>query len=101
MAHRLSYNTLARSDLFNLYSYIEERNGSAIAGSYLARIEGLCASLETMPARGVDRSALGRGLRTVALERRVQVVYRMTTDTVEILRVLYAGRDFGPDDLPT
>lgn len=50
-----------------------------------------------MPARG----ALGRGLRTVALERRVQVVYRMTTDTVEILRVLYAGRDFGPDDLPT
>ena len=100
MAYRLSYNTLARADLLNLYTYIEERNGPAIAGGYLDRIEALCASLDTMPERGVDRSALGRGLRTVALERRVQVVYRITLDAVEILRVLYAGRDFGPDDLP-
>ncbi len=59
MAHRLSYNTLARSDLFNLYSYIEERNGSAIAGSYLARIEGLCASLETMPAVWIAAPSVG------------------------------------------
>ena len=100
MAHKLSYNTLARADLFNLYAYIEERNGSSIAGGYLDRIETLCTSLDTMPERGVDRSSLGRGLRTVALERRVQVVYRVTADTVEVLRVLYAGRDFNADDLP-
>ena len=100
MAHKLSYNTLARTDLLNLYQYIEERNGPAIAGRYLDRIEKLCASLDTMPERGVDRSALGRGLRTVAMERRVQVIYRVDPDTVEVLRVLYAGRDFDPDDLP-
>ena len=100
MAHRLIYNTLARADLLNLYAYIEERNGPAIAGGYLDRIEALCASLDTMPERGVDRSALGRGLRTVALERRVQVVYSVSPDTVEVLRVLYGGRDFGSDDLP-
>ena len=100
MAHRLIYNTLARADLLNLYRYIEERNGPVIAGGYLDRIEALCASLNTMPKRGVDRSALGRGLRTVALERRVQVVYRVNPETVEILRVLYAGRDFNLDDLP-
>lgn len=100
MRYKLSYNTLARADLLNLYQYIEERNGPAIAGGYLDRIEALCASLETMPDRGVDRSALAPGLRTVAMERRVQVVYRVTADTVEILRVLYAGRDFDSDDLP-
>lgn len=100
MTYKLSYNTLARTDLLNLYQYIEERNGPAIAGSYLDRIEALCASLDTMPERGVDRGALGRGLRTVAMERRVQVVYRVTTDAVEILRILYAGRDFDVEDLP-
>ena len=45
-------------------------------------------------------SAVGRGLRTVAMERRVQVVYRLDPDTVKVLRVLYGGRDFAPDDLP-
>ena len=100
MALKLIYNSLARADLLKLYSYIEERSGAAIAGAYLERIEALCASLDAMPHRGVDRSTIGRGLRTVALERRVQIVYRVTPGQVEVLRVLYAGRDFSADDLP-
>ena len=100
MAYRLRYNTLARADLLNLYTYIEERNGPVIAGGYIDRIEAVCASLETMPMRGVDRRALGNRLRTVAVERRVQVVYRVNQDSIEILRILYAGRDLTADDLP-
>lgn len=100
MAHRLIYNTLARADLLTLYSYIEERNGPVIAGGYLDRVEALCTSLATLPERGVNRSDLGSGIRSISMERRVLIVYRPAVETVEILRVIYAGRDFSTDDIP-
>ncbi len=100
MSRKLAIHPLARDDLFDLYSYIEDRSGPARAGGYIARIETLCGHLASLPDRGTDRSDLGAGIRTVALERRTLIVYRTLTDEVEILRVLYGGRDFSADDVP-
>lgn len=100
MAHKLTFHPLARTDLFDLYRYIEEQAGSVRAGGYLDRIENLCANLSAMPERGTDRRDLGVGIRTIALERRLLVVYRTSPAAVEVLRILYAGRDFSGDDLP-
>jgi toxin ParE1/3/4 len=100
VAHEVTFHRLARDDLFHLYSYIEERSGAQVAGGYLERIEALCTSLASFPERGVDRSDLAPHVRTMALERRVLVVYRTASDKVEILRILYAGRDLATEDVP-
>lgn len=101
MATKVTFHPLARSDLFALYSFIEERSGVSRAGGYLERIEALCGSLGEFPDRGLARDDLGAGIRTIALERRVLTVYRLAADQVVILRVLYAGRDYSAEDVPT
>lgn len=40
------------------------------------------------------------GLRTLSMERRVLIAYRVSDDEVTILRVLYAGSDFTAEDVP-
>ena len=100
MAYSVRFHPLARSDLFDLYHYIEGHSGPERAGIYLARIERLCTSLIDFPERTVPRDDLLPGLRTVALERRVVVALTVTDTVVTILRVLYAGRDLSAGDVP-
>jgi toxin ParE1/3/4 len=94
------FHPLARTDLFDLYRYIERQAGPERAGAYLDRIDRLCASLADLPERAVPRDDLVPGLRTVALERRVLVALTVTDTAVTILRVLYAGRDLSAQDVP-
>lgn len=100
MARSVRFHPLARTDLFDLYRYIEEQSGPVRTGAYLDRIEGLCTSLADFPERTVPRDELSSGLRTVALERRVVIALTMAETTFTILRVLYAGRDPSARDLP-
>ena len=53
-----------------------------------------------MPDRGKPRDDLAPGIRTVAIERRMLVVYRSSAEAVTVLRVMYAGRDYSAEDLP-
>lgn len=100
MTLKVAFHPRARTDLFDLYDSIEERGGASAAGRYLDRIEALCMSLSRFPQRGLDRGDLAPGVRTLTLERRVLVAYRVDGNGVEILRILYAGRDYAADDLP-
>lgn len=100
MAFELAFHRLAQSDLLSLYDYIAERGSTERAGSYLGRIEAACRSLTDFPNKGMPRDDLVIGLRTWAFERRVLIVYRLNETRVEILRVLYGGRDFGLDTVP-
>ena len=45
------------------------------------------------PERGTRRDDLGSGLRTVGFERRATIVFRVEKDAVDIVRILYGGRD--------
>jgi toxin ParE1/3/4 len=58
------------------------------------RLITVCQSLSGLPSRGAPRDDLDPGIRMLGFERRVAIFYRITDD-VEIVRVLYAGRDVG------
>lgn len=84
----------AKQDLFDLYSYIADQAGLAVAGDYIDRIESACRSLSTLPARGNRRDDLYPGLRIVGFERRVTIAFLVKAHEVEVVRVLYGGRNF-------
>ena len=64
------------------------------AGDYIARIETACMALATFPERGTKRDDLEPGIRTIGFERRATIAFRVEGDTVRIVRIFYAGRDY-------
>lgn len=83
----------AQHDLLGLYDYIADHDGSERAAHYIRRIEKLCMSLRGLPERGTLRSDLRPGLRVIGFEKRVAIAFRVSTETVAILRILYGGRN--------
>ena len=93
MRHKVTFRPAARADLKRIYNYIADNAGSARAGSYLERIVGCCETLRNFPERGTRRDDLQPGLRTMGFERRATIAFRVLQAEVEIVRVLYGGRD--------
>jgi toxin ParE1/3/4 len=93
VAVEVCFRPSARADLFNLYDYIARHSGRERAGAYIDRIEAACVALADFPERGTRREELGAGLRTIGFERRATILFRIEPDGVDILRVLYGGRD--------
>ncbi|MFK8250767.1 type II toxin-antitoxin system RelE/ParE family toxin [Ancylobacter terrae] len=89
------FRPLAEDDLLGLYEYITRMAGHGVAAGYIDRLEAACLSLVTFPERGRARDDIVLGVRTLAVKRRVLIVYREWAGQVEILRVLYGGRDTG------
>lgn len=86
----------AINDIDALFCHIAEDTSFEIAVRYLARIERLCFSLETFPQRGTEVSGRNPGLRTMGFERRVTILFKVGDERVEILRILYGGRNLEP-----
>lgn len=84
----------AESRLAELGYYIAIEAGLATAEGYLDRIYALCMSLAELPDRGRSREDILPGLRTITMERRVTIAYRVRKTRVEIVTIAYAGRDF-------
>jgi toxin ParE1/3/4 len=93
VAVEVAFRPSARADLFNLYRYIATRSGRDRAGKYIDRIEAACLRLGNFPKRGTQHDEIGPGLRTIGFERRVTIMFQVTPGTVEIVRILYGGRD--------
>lgn len=79
-----------------LYRYIAKRSSFKIAGGYILGIERACQTLATFPERGTALGGSHRDLRKMGFEHRVTILFRVLNDRVEILRILYGGRDIGP-----
>ncbi len=92
--YAVTFRPAAEADLFELYDYIAAQSGLTRAGDYIARIEQACLALSTFPGRGTKRDDILPGLRTVGFERRATIAFRVLSDTVEIVAISYAGRDF-------
>lgn len=97
MKYEIVFLAEAESDLNSLFDYIADQSGAVRAQAYIGRIEAACAKLASFPNRGAPRDDLLPGLRTLSFERRALVVYRVHNQTVSILRVFYAGRDYERD----
>lgn len=97
MAFKVVFRTRAEADFLALYRYIAEISGPIAAGNYIDRIEAACLSLTNFPNRGVKRDDILSGLRTLTLERRLTIAYRVLRTEVEIVTIAYAGREFESD----
>ncbi|MGD0629253.1 MAG: type II toxin-antitoxin system RelE/ParE family toxin [Terracidiphilus sp.] len=94
--YEVHFRADAVEDLDALFRYIVEQSSLEIADGYLARIERVCRSLASLPMRGTAVPGRVAGLRTMGFERRVTILFRVKDERVDILRILYGGRDLGP-----
>jgi toxin ParE1/3/4 len=86
----------AIDDLKALFIYIAKESTPETADRYLSRLESLCLSLRTLPNRGTRIPGRVSGLRRMGFERRATILFRVSGKKVEILRILYRGRDLSP-----
>jgi toxin ParE1/3/4 len=82
----------ADRDLRSIYRHIA-KSSPANARRFVGAIEDRLAKFADVPIIGADRGDLLPGCRTVGFRRRVTIMFRVTEGRVDILRVLYGGRD--------
>jgi len=93
--HEVLFLADAVEDFDGLYCYIAQKSSLEIADGYLARIESACMSLGSFPQRGTSVNGRIPGLRTMGFERRVTILFKVEDNRVDIVRILYGGRDIG------
>jgi toxin ParE1/3/4 len=81
----------ARSDLFNIFCYLAERD-SAVAESVLHAIQDKFEHLSRFPFIGRERESLAPGLRSLLVETRL-IFYVVETDRVAVVRVIDGRMD--------
>lgn len=90
--HQLVIAPAAKADLKEIYQYGLRQWGQAQSDSYLENLKDHFWSLTEQPLMGVERPELLPGLRILPIESHA-LFYRVTTDTVEIIRVLHGRQD--------
>jgi toxin ParE1/3/4 len=91
--YEVFFRPRARKDLIAIYRYIAKHSSPRIAGNYVHRIEKFCLLLASFPERGTAIPERAPVLRTIGFERRVTILFKVGEERVEILRILYGGRD--------
>ena len=91
-AHQLVIAPAAKADLKDIYQYGMRQWGQAQSDSYLETIKDQFWSLTEQPIIGIDRSELLPDARSLPIESHT-LFYRVTTDTIEIIRVLHGRQD--------
>ena len=96
--YTIRFKTEALADLEGIQDYLSANASPLRAQIYLGRIRTFIEGLRTFPERGTVRNDIARGLLIVGFERRVAVAFTIEETEVVILRLLYGGRSFNPDD---
>lgn len=91
-AHQLVIAPAAKADLKEIYQYGLRHWGKTQSDSYLENIKEQLWTLAEQPLIGVDRSELLSGSRSLPIESHT-LFYRVTPDTIEIIRVLHGRQD--------
>lgn len=81
----------AERDLEGIVDHLAGVRGTDFALSYLADLRQRVDTLQEFPRRYRVRRNFGRGVR-VLVERPYLIIYRVETDTVNIMRVLHGRR---------
>ena len=90
--HQLVIAPAAKADLKEIYQYGLRQWGQAQSDSYLENLKDHFWSLTEQPLMGIDRSELLAGSRSLPIESHT-LFYRVTPDTLEIIRVLHRRQD--------
>lgn len=91
MVH-LVFAPSAITDARDILATLVEKAGQPVATAYFDRFQSTFERLATFPLSGSSRPRLGAAIR-IAVVRPYVVIYRATSDTVEVLRILHGRRD--------
>lgn len=91
-SHQLVIAPAAKADLKEIYQYGLRQWGQAQSDSYLENLKDHFWSLTEQPLTGVERPELLPGTRSLPIEIHT-LFYRVSADTVEIIRVLHGRQD--------
>lgn len=91
-AHQLVIAPTAKTDFKDIYQYGLRQWGQTQSESYLENVKEQLWMLTEQPKIGIDRSELLLGVRSLPIESHT-LFYRVTSDTVEIIRVLHSRQD--------
>lgn len=91
-AHQIVIAPAAKADLKDTYQHGLRQWGQAQSDNYLENLKKHFWSLTEQPLMDVERSELLPGARSLPIESHT-LFYRVTVDTVEIIRVLNGRQD--------
>lgn len=91
-AHKLVIAPAATGDLKDIYQGGLRQWGKAQSDSYLENLKAHFWLLTEQPLMGVERPELLTNARSLPVASHI-LFYRVTTDTVEIIRVLHGRQD--------
>ena len=92
LACQLVIAPAAKSDLKKIYQYGLHQWGQAQSSRYLEKLKEHFWLLTEQPLIGVDRPELLPDVRSLPIESHT-LFYRLTTNTVDIIRVLHSRQD--------
>jgi toxin ParE1/3/4 len=92
LVHQIVIAPAAKTDLKDIYQYGLRQWGQTHSESYLENIKEHFWTLTEQPLIGIDRSELLPGARSLPIESHT-LFYRVTPDTLEIIRVLHGRQD--------
>lgn len=93
MALEIVYRPEGRATSLPSTHWLSDLSDPGHALAYVDRIQTACEGLADFPRRGSRREALEPGMRSIPFERRATIYCRIGEEAVEIVRILYAGRD--------
>lgn len=95
---KLVFRPFAEADLAQIDDFIATDSPQR-AIAFVRRLRQQCEALREMPERGPRREDLGRGVRILPFEKRAVIAYRVAGQSVQILRIFYAGKDYQAEDI--
>jgi toxin ParE1/3/4 len=102
--YEVAFDQAAVAELNEIFDYVEDRAGTAIATNFVNKLYDFCRRLEHTPERGTKRDDLRAGLRTIGYRRRATILFEVDHERrrVVIAGIYYGGRnyeaDFGNED---
>ena len=96
---RVIVSAKARGDFRDIIAYLSRYAGSSVAKRYAARIDDCVALIAERPGIGAPRPGLGSGIRIRTIRPYV-LIYRFSSESVEILRLLHGRRNITRRKLP-
>jgi toxin ParE1/3/4 len=95
---KIILSRMASNDLVEIGDYGEAHFGRIATDAYQDAIDRAFERLASYPLSGEAKPAFGTNMRCLACNRH-RILYRISSDTVEIIRVLHHSRDV-PRHLP-
>jgi len=101
MPHQIILHGKAQEELANLYDYIADHAGPAIAWQYVLGLRQFMEGLSEFPERGTVREGRIAGLRVIGYRRSTSVAFVAAEGKVSILGIFYGGRLVSEEALRT